>query len=73
MIRYLNSASGIQAYDYGDDFIRIQFEDGTIYLYTYESTGAYHIEQMKKLAQLGKGLNTFINQAVRGNYWKREL
>lgn len=72
MIRYKNGDSGVQAYECGGEFIRIQFADGTIYLYTYESADSSNIEAMKRLAQSGKGLNTFINKYVRGNYAKRE-
>ena len=72
MVRYQNGESGVQFYDCGDDFIRIQFADGTVYLYTYGSAGSSNIEEMKRLAQIGKGLNTFINKNVRGNFAKRE-
>ena len=71
MKRYINGESGILAYECGSDFIRIQFTDGSIYLYTYESAGVFCVEKMKKLAQRGKGLNTFINRMVRGNYSER--
>ncbi len=72
MVRYLNPNSGIHAYQCGADFIRIRFADGNTYLYTYESTGIDNIEQMKLLARLGQGLNTYINTTVRGKYAKRE-
>lgn len=41
MKRYGNrhGNSGIAAYEEGDDFIRIRFTSGSIYLYTYDSAG----------------------------------
>jgi hypothetical protein len=69
MQRYKNSVnSGVLAYEIGDDRIKVKFLDGTVYLYTYQSAGAKNIEQMKALAQIGKGLTTFINQSVREQY-----
>jgi hypothetical protein len=69
MQRYKNSVnSGVLAYDIGEDRIKVKFLDGTIYLYTYNSAGSENVEQMKALAQTGKGLTTFINQAVREQY-----
>ena len=70
MERYRNLAgsSGVVAYEIGPDFIRVQFIGGEIYLYTYESTGAYAVEQMKTLAGQGKGLSTFISRTVQDAY-----
>lgn len=74
MEQYKNLAgnSGVVAYENGSDFIRVQFGDGGIYLYTYESAGARAIERMKQLATQGRGLNTFINTSVRKAYARRE-
>lgn len=74
MIRYKNlqGNSGVRSYEYGENFIRVEFLSGEIYLYTYESAGWSNIEQMKVLAKLGKGLNTFINYAVQNLYYRRE-
>ena len=68
----LSGESGIIAYEIGSDFIRLQFEDKEIYLYTEDSTGAEHIAKMKELAEKGRGLNTYVNQHVRGKYEKKE-
>ena len=63
MKRYGNrhGNSGIAAYEEGDDFIRIQFTSGRVYLYTYDSAGEDDIEEMKELAREGEGLTRFIN------------
>ena len=54
--------SNISAYDYGDDFIVVEFKDGSEYKYTYASSGSDNIEEMKKLAEHGDGLNSFISK-----------
>lgn len=75
MHRYknLNNDSGITDYEIGDDFIRVRFEGPSQYLYTFTTPGRTEVEDMKKLAQNGRGLATYINQFVRARYAKREL
>lgn len=68
----LNGNSGVAAYEIGEDYIRVQFTSGSVYVYTYDSAGADNIEQMKQLARKGQGLNTFINTNVREEYARRE-
>jgi len=74
MQRYANLGgdSGITAYETGSDFIRVQFSDGAVYLYTYASAGSHSIETMKGLANGGQGLNSFINRNVRKRYARKE-
>lgn len=57
---------------YGNDYIKVQFHTGAIYLYTYESTGSHNIEHMKVLASSGEGLNAYINTNDRRMYAKKE-
>lgn len=64
--------SGITNYEIGQDFIRVQFSDDSIYLYTYASAGSANIEYMKQLAKQGHELNSFINKNVRKLYAKKE-
>ena len=70
MIRYKNHTgnSGILAYEIGDDWIIILFQGRGKYLYTHHSNGRTHIEAMKKLAQQGAGLATYVNKYVRDKY-----
>ncbi len=68
----LGGNSGVEAYEIGPDFIRVQFSTGSVYLYTYESAGSHSIEQMKELAIRSEGLNSFINTTVRHYYARRE-
>lgn len=74
MERYRNvdGDSGVAAYEIGSDFIRVQFTTGAVYLYNYASAGAANIEQMKRLAAAGDGLNAFINKNVRTSYARKE-
>jgi hypothetical protein len=68
----LGGNSGVEAYEIGPDFIRVQFSTGSVYLYTYESATPENIEIMKELASKGEGLNSFINTTVRSNYAQKE-
>lgn len=68
----LNGDSGVNAYEYDSDYIRVQFSTGAVYLYTYSSAGKSNVDRMKNLADKGDGLNAFINQNVGKNYEKKE-
>jgi hypothetical protein len=65
--------TGVTAYEVGGDFIRLRFRDGKQYLYDDVHPGPQHIAQMKVLAKSGRGLTTYVNQYVRGDYRRREL
>ncbi|TGD73359.1 hypothetical protein E4634_10015 [Mangrovimicrobium sediminis] len=64
--------SGVVLYETGPNFIRVQFSDGSQYLYTYSSAGSHHIENMKQLAQRGDGLNAYINRHAKKSYQMQE-
>jgi len=66
--RSLNHNTGVIAYENGSGHIAVQFKDGTVYLYTNKSAGEKAIKQMKKLAEAGAGLTTYINQHVKDRY-----
>lgn len=70
MTRYKNidGDSGILAYEFGADFIRVQFGQGMPYRWTYASAGRQHVETMKLLAVRGDGLNAYINRHVKHAY-----
>jgi len=68
----INGDSGVQAYEYGADFIRVKFSTGAVYVYTNASAGPQNIAEMKKLADEGKGLNAFINLKVKKLYARKE-
>ena len=58
MQRYsdIDRDSGVIAFETGNDFIRVKFHDGGVYLYTHQRPGARHVEAMKQLAIRGDGL-----------------
>ncbi len=74
MQRYsdIDRNSGVVAYETGSDYIRVKFDDGAVYLYTYASAGSQRIERMKELATRGDGLNAYINNHVRKAYERKE-
>ncbi len=72
MENYDNVNSGIQSFEIMDDGIRVQFKRGGTYVYTVASAGAVHIQEMTRLAELGDGLNTYINKYVKRGYDYKE-
>lgn len=70
MERYRNSGgdSGVSAYEIGADYIVVKFSTGKAYTYSYRKAGKTHVDQMKNLAQRGKGLNSYINSHVKDLY-----
>jgi hypothetical protein len=53
--------SGIEAYQLGDDFIRVKFKHRSKpYKYSYRSAGKMAVEAMRSLAIDQKGLSTYI-------------
>lgn len=63
--------SGVTSYEIDDDSIIIEFKDGSQYLYNDSSPGPAAVEEMKRLAQAGEGLNSYISRYVRKNYAKK--
>lgn len=57
----VNGDSGVSAYEYGDDWMRVQFKRAGTYEYTSSGIGATHLSAMKQLADSGNGLNAYIN------------
>lgn len=70
---YKNSGnlSWISAFEIGEDYIKVQFIDGAVHMYTNDSAGIKHIQKMKKLAILGQGLGNYIDNQVRNLYAKK--
>jgi hypothetical protein len=69
--RDLSGRSGVTAYEDFDEAIAVLFQDGGLYLYDYESTGEDEVEEMKRLADAGQGLATYISQNVGGRYARK--
>ena len=66
--RNLGGDSGVLAYEIETDAIKVKFRDGWIYTYNNGSAGFGNIDQMKRLAHAGRGLNSFITRVVRNAY-----
>lgn len=66
----INGDSGVLSYEYGDDWIRVQFKHGGTYEYRSSVIGLVHLNTMKGLADSGDGLNAYINtnQDVKKGY-----
>ena len=69
----LSRDSSVYAYKIGMNYIDVQFNDGSIYRYSYKSAGASNVEQMKRYAQAGDGLGSFIQRNVRKLYEFRKF
>ena len=71
MQRYadIDRDSGVLGFDINETSITIYFK-GTSrpYIYSYIKAGRHHVEQMKRLALAGDGLNEYINDHVKKAY-----
>jgi len=68
----LHGNSGVTSYEIGDSWICVTFRGGASYLYTYDSAGEENIEEMKGLAENGRGLATFISRNVRDDWESKD-
>jgi len=64
----ISGASNISAYNIGPDFIDVMFNSGQVYRYSYDSAGEDNVEEMKRLAESGSGLNSYILAYVKEDY-----
>ena len=73
MQRYLNRSgeSGVVAYELGPRNIAVRFVDGSVYLYDADKPGAEQVDEMKRLAQAGRGLSSYISRCVQQNYARK--
>ena len=71
----LGGNSSVVAYEYDATSICIQFKDGVKYEYTVAKLGEPIINEMKRLADAGQGLCSFIssNRPRVYNGWSRKL
>ena len=70
--RNLSGDSGVSCYATGPDFIAVQFQDSTVYIYNYDRPGGVHVDRMKALAADGRGLGSYISRYVRKSFaWKQ--
>ena len=63
--RDIDHDSGVDEFEILPTAILIKFEKTkTVYTYSYTKPGQQHVENMKKLALSGEGLNAYINENV---------
>jgi len=67
----LGGGSGVTGYEIKRNSIKVQFRDGSTYLYTYKSAGKETIKRMKELAKSGAGLQSYISQVVKKGYARK--
>jgi hypothetical protein len=63
--------SGVRWYAIGPSFVYVWFEDGKGYEYNKSKPGNAHVDEMKRRAEEGRGLATYINQHVRDNFARK--
>ena len=71
LYKNLGRNSGVYSYDIGREYIIITFNTGASYEYTYGSAGISSVEELKKLAVGGSGLNSYINKHVKYKYSRK--
>lgn len=67
----LGGISGVRYFSLGPSSIYIWFKDDDGYEYNDVRPGPQHVATMKRLAEEGRGLATYINQHVRENYARK--
>jgi hypothetical protein len=65
----INNDSGVDSFEINDSSITVWFK-GTSrsYTYSYSVAGQPHVDEMKRLAVAGDGLNAYINYNVKFKY-----
>ncbi|QKW58317.1 hypothetical protein [Stenotrophomonas sp. NA06056] len=64
----IDGDSGVHSYEFGPDWIVVNFTKGGSYRYDASRPGIAHVHAMISLAGAGNGLNAYINKNVRANY-----
>ncbi len=68
LYKNLGGNSNIYAFLIGTDYIDVQFNGGKVYRYSYYSAGKAKVDQTKRLAMQGQGLNSYIMRNARDDY-----
>jgi hypothetical protein len=65
----IDNDSGVIGYEIQATSITVWFSGSPrSYTYSYGGAGQHHVEQMKRLARSGDGLNAYINENVKFQY-----
>lgn len=67
MIQYnnLNFHSSVLSYDYGEDYITIEWLNGNRTTFRHNEVGKRHVDKMIMLAKKGRGLYSYIEKNKR--------
>jgi phosphotransferase system IIB component len=70
MEKYLNRSgrSNVKSFEIETTKITVIFNDNSKYTYSYNKAGRIAVEEMKRLAKMGSGLNSYIMKNVRKDY-----
>lgn len=60
--------SGVSGYSIEEDHILVYFKDRSLYTFSYDRPGMRHVEELKRRAFYGIGLNSYINKHVKSWY-----
>ena len=60
----LSGKSTIESYEFGKQRMVVQYKNGSAYLYDQAASGTMNLMIMKELAEIGKGLHTYISRFV---------
>ena len=74
MTNYLNlhGDSNVKCYEIHDNYIDIVFHNTSlIYRYSNRIPGSFALNELKRLALQGHGLNEYINRYVKKNYERK--
>lgn len=73
MERYRNRHGDSGVVGFEDDLqgLTVLFDDGHVYLYTNLQPGHHDLQEMRRCAHRGWGLNAYINRHVRRRYARR--
>ncbi len=67
----LSGHSGVRYFAVSASSICVWFKDGEGYEYDSRRPGREHVDAMKRLAEEGRGLVTYINRHVRANFARK--
>lgn len=63
--------SGVVAFEVGRGWIKVEFANGTTYLYNAFEPGPAAVAEMQRLAKAGEGLSTYVSRVVKNRYAKK--
>lgn len=72
----LNGDSGVEAYEIQDNALIVKFREANkngyrYYKYSSFKPGTFHLQKMKGMAIIGRGLGEYISKEIKKNYEDR--